>query len=56
MSKLVTSQPAPAGDGSSPVSGSTGVLTAERWLAVLVLGSFAFLAITRRQFREFIPR
>lgn len=33
-----------------------GGMTAERWLAVFVLAAFGFLAVTRRQFAEFIPR
>lgn len=36
--------------------GAAGGMTAERWLAVFVLTAFAFLAVTRRQFAEFIPR
>jgi len=32
------------------------LISTERWVAIIVLGSFAFLVGTRHAFREFIPR
>lgn len=51
MSKLATVQPATTAPPAAPRT-----MTAERWLAIYVLGAFAFLAVTRHAFREFIPR
>lgn len=51
MSRLAQDQSgAPVSAPARPV-----VMTAERWVGVLLLGSFAFLVFTRAKFAEFVP-
>lgn len=51
MSRLADQIPAGAPDAPA----APRVLTPERWVGIILLGSFAFLVVTRAKFRQFIP-
>lgn len=51
MSRLADAVPA----GNGPPAERTPVLTPERWVGLILLGSFGFLVFTRAKFRQFIP-
>lgn len=53
MSKLADQ--VPTGQTAPDTTQRPRVMTPERWVAVILLGAFGFLVVTRHAFREFIP-